>query len=84
MTHFLVENFLWLQNHFLGNRFPSKIFMETFFVENWYRCKIISSKTGYCKKKNHKKNVWWKIAKSFPRKQVPTKNFHQKFLVENF
>ena len=51
MTHFLVENFLWLQNHFLGNRFPSKIFMETFFVENWYRCKIISSKTGYCKKK---------------------------------
>jgi hypothetical protein len=41
-------------------------------------------KQATAKKKNHKKNVWWKIAKSFPRKQVPTKNFHQKFLVENF
>ena len=52
---FLVENFLWLQNQFLENRFWLKIFI---------------------------KNFCWNIfivAKTFPRKQVWTKNFHQKF-----
>ena len=43
---FLVENFLRLQNHFLGNRFDPKIFIKNFFSKIFYYCKIISSKTG--------------------------------------
>jgi hypothetical protein len=39
--NFLVETFLWLQNHFLENRFIPKIFNKCFFGY-----KIISSKNG--------------------------------------
>ena len=31
---FLVKKFLWLQNHFLGNRFEPKIFIQHFWDEN--------------------------------------------------
>ena len=54
--YFLVEKVLFLQNHFLENRFLPKNFGRNFFMD----------------------------AKSFPRKQVSTKNSHQKFLVHNF
>ena len=55
-----VENFLWMQCHFLENRYIPKMFIEI-FCPNFFM-----------------------IAKSFPRKQVPTKNFHQHFFGQNF
>ena len=47
----VVENFLWLQNHFLENMFQPK-FSSNFFGRKFFM-----------------------VAKSFPRKQVPTKSF---------
>jgi len=57
---FLVDHFLWLQNHFLENRFLPK-FSSIFFARKFFM-----------------------VAKSFPRKQVPTKIFIKFFVVENF
>jgi hypothetical protein len=85
--YFLVENFLWLQNHSLENRFLPRIFIENFLVGKFfYDCKIISSKTGSYQKFSSVIfcRTFFIVAKSFPRKQVPTNNFHQKFLVQTF
>ena len=65
---FLVENFLWLQNHFLENRFEVKNVWEKFFVEKVFVCKIVSSKTGLQEKLFGRK--CFMVAKSFTRKQV--------------
>ena len=59
-TNSLVENFLWLQNHFLENRFEPKIFIKKFLVEIFYGCKLISSEIGL-KQKFSSKLFWWKI-----------------------
>ena len=82
----MVENFLWLQNHFLDNRFERKISLKNFWSKIFYVCKIISSKIG-----SHQKFSWnifwsnifcgWKI---ISRKYVQTKNFQKHFWVENF
>ena len=58
--NFLVETFLWLQNHFLEIRFEPKFFINNFFRQ------------------------FFMVAKSFPRKPVWTRNFHQNFSVETF
>jgi len=42
----LVENFLWLQNHFLENMFLPKFSSNFFWSKIFYGCKIISSRTG--------------------------------------
>ena len=51
----LVENFLWLQNHFPGSRIEPKIFIQMFWSKIFQGCKIISSKTGLNKKFSKKK-----------------------------
>jgi len=68
----LVENFLWLQNHYLENRFIPKIFLvenflwlQNHFLENWLFPRILL-------------RIFWDenffiIAISFPQRQVPTK-----------
>ena len=65
---------------------PTKNFHQLFLVENFYGRKIISSKTScYFKfSLNLFGRKFFMVAKSFPRKQVPTENVHQIFLVENF
>ena len=52
----------------------------------FYGCKFISSKTGLNRKFNTKLfgRKFVMVAKSFPRKMVLPKNFHQTFLVHNF
>jgi hypothetical protein len=61
----LVENFLWLQNHFLGNRFEPNIFIEHFLSKICYGRKIISSEIGLNQKFSLKifwsKMFWSKI-----------------------
>ena len=82
----LVENFLWLQNHFLENRFIPTFSSNIFWLKMFYCCKIISAKT--CSYQNfHKIFLGRKcfiFTKSFPRKVFPTKIFIKVFLVENF
>jgi len=85
---FLVENFLWLQNHFLENRFARKRILEKLFWSKiCYSCKIISSKTDLQGKKflnNFFCRKFFMFAKSFPRKQIcKEKNSWKIFLVEN-
>ena len=82
----MVEIFLWLQNHFLGNRFEPKIFIKNFFGKNFYDCKVISSEIGLNQKYSLKffERNFFMVWISFPRKKVWTKYFHQNFLVENF
>ena len=78
----MVENFLWLQNHFLENRFQPKNFHQSFLVHNFYGGKIISSELNM-----NQIFFGWKcfmVAKSFPRKQVWTKNFHKNFFGRKF
>ena len=58
---YLVENFLWLQNHFHDNRFEPKIFIRNVLCRKCFM-----------------------VAKSFPWKQVPTKNVHQNIFVGIF
>jgi hypothetical protein len=81
---FLVETFLWSESHFLENRFLPKI-INFFWSKIFYGRKIISSKTGSYLKVLLKL-FWSKIcmdAKSCPRQQVPTNNFHEICFVEN-
>ena len=82
---FLVENVLWSQNHFLENKFLLKIFIKFVWSKIFYYRKITSSKTGsYWKfSSNFFGRKFFMVAKSFPPKQGPTKNFHQIFLVES-
>ena len=75
-------NFWCSQNNFLKNGSLPKIFNLKFFGRKFfYGRKIISSKTG--PNKNFDKYFLAEdlimVGKSFPRKRVPTKNFHQKF-----
>ena len=83
--NFLVDNFLLFQHNFL-EQVCTKHFLQKMFGRNFYVCKIISSKTGYYL--NFSSNIFGRkffvVAKSFPRKQVCTKTFHQHFLVETF
>jgi hypothetical protein len=74
---FLVENFLWLQNHFLENRFIPKFSSNFFWSEIFYGCKIISSKTGSYQNFHQILfgRKFFMVAKSFSRKQVPPKIF---------
>ena len=84
--NFFCRNYLWFQNHFLENRFLPKIFNNILSVKYLYGCKIISSKTGNYQKfwTNFFAENMFRVAKSFPRKQVTTKNFQHNFFVENF
>ena len=67
------RNFLWLQNHFLENRFTGKSFLRKIFCRNFFM--IAKSFPG---KQVSKKKMFGKVfgrnffmvAKSFPRKQV--------------
>ena len=77
MKNFLVENFLWLQNHFFGNRFEPKLFRSKIF----YGCKIISLKTGLNQKFFDLK--FFMVAKSFPREQDWTKIFINNSVFQN-
>ena len=83
---FIVEIFLWLQNHFLENNLLPKIFNIIFGSKFFYCFKIISSKTESYQKFSTKLfgRKFFVVAKSFPRKQVWTKNLHNNILVENF
>ena len=82
----MVENSLWLHNHYLENRSIPKIFIKIFLSEFFYGCQIISSETRLPPKFLWK--IFWSkifmLAKSLPRNLVWIKNFHQNFLVENF
>ena len=44
--NFPVANFLWLQNHFLGNTFEGKILSKKFWLKNFCGSKIISCGIG--------------------------------------
>ena len=79
-TKIFHQIFLWLHN-FLKNRFPPKIFIQHCLVENflWSQNHFLQNRflpkifiSNFCSK-------FFIVAKSFPRKQVPTKNFHRKF-----
>ena len=83
----MFKNFFWSKNHFLENGYVPKIFINKFsWSKFFYGRKIISLKTGpYLKLSQNfflSKNVL--VAKLFPRTLVPSKNFHQNFLVKNF
>ena len=85
INNIFVEIFLWLENHFLGNRFGQKCSSKVFWSKKFYGCKFISSKTGLRPKFSSKifGRIMFMIAKSFPRKQVTPKIFIQTFLVKN-
>ena len=72
-------------NSFPRKQVPTKNLNQKFFVENFYCCKVVSSKTGSYQK--FKKNIFGEKffidAKSFPRKQ-DVKKISQKFYVENW
>jgi len=40
------QEFLWFKNHFFENRLEWKKNLEKLLVDNFYGCKIISSRTG--------------------------------------
>ena len=75
----LVENFLWLQNHFLENRFLPKIFINIFcvkflwlqnhFLENWFL-------------ENFHENGLW-VENHFLENRLQINIFMILFLVEN-
>jgi len=68
-----------VQNHFIENRFELKIF----WLKISYGCKIISLKTGFIRKCSpiiFGRQCFF-VAKSFPRKEVWTKKFHEQFFV---
>jgi len=82
----LVENFLWLQNHFLEKGFGPNIFIQKILVDNLFCCKIICLKTRLHQKftsKNYGRKFFI-VAKSFLRKLVCTENIHQKNFVRIF
>ena len=79
---FSVENFLSLQNHFLNNSYPLKI-----FIKNVYGRKLFIIAKSFPREQLSTKSLNQKyfyrnffiIAKSFPREQLCTKSFHQKY-----
>jgi hypothetical protein len=82
----LVENFLWLQNHFLENRFEPKIFIKNVLVENclWLQNHFLENRF---EPKIFIKIFWSKIfygCNIISSKTGLNQNFSSKFLVENF
>jgi len=63
-----------------------KNFHQNFLVENFYGCKIITSKIGL--NRTFSLNFYGRkllmVAKSLPRKQFGNKNFYQDFRSEIF
>jgi len=58
MENFIDQNFLWLQNHFLGNRIQPEIFIQKFYGRKFFLRKIISS--GMCLNKKFTSNFFVK------------------------
>ena len=76
---FFAAIFLWLQNHFLENRFEQNIFIKHVPVQN-----VLWLQNRFLENRFEQKSFIKKFAKSFPRKQVWTKNFHQQFFGPKF
>jgi len=79
------QKFLWLQNHFLGNRFEPKIFInfhEKFLVQNFLWLQNHFLENGFDPKifvQNFLVQKFSMVAKSFPGRRGLTENFHQSF-----
>ena len=84
---FNVENVLWLQNHFLENRFARKKFLNIFFGRKFLRLQNHFLENRFARKKflkNFFGRKFFMVAKSFPRKQICKKKISWKiFNVEN-
>ena len=83
--HFFTRNFLWLQNHFLENRCAPIIFIKNVLFENflWQQNLFLENRI-LPKILRNIFTVKICIVKSFRRKQAPTKNYDQIFLVKIF
>jgi len=71
MKYFLVQIFFIVAKSFPQKQVLNKIFHQTFFVEIFYGCKVISSGIGFNQKFSSKIFLLeiFMVAKSFPRKQ---------------
>ena len=84
--NFFVENFLWLQNYFPGNKLELKIFINNFLSKIFYGCKIISCKQVGTENFRQKffGRKFFMVAKSFPVNRLELKIFVKNFFGRNF